>query len=193
MEIQVSEKGLAGGLDVSQAASINGLAESAGYTAPIVGVDDFRAAPAPTRQRAEKTPRVEASSRVTYFVSTNAVPDYPIKIGLSTRNGLGLRMYNLQNACPYPLIVLKAVKATTWGEKALHRMFEEDRMEREWFARSPRLMALIERAKADECMDRLGFEWLAPTPDHDARMRRAVNARPPRTAALSPAPEDKAK
>lgn len=78
-----------------------------------------------------------------YFISTNDVPNFPIKIGVSDM-GAERRMYVLQNACPYRLTVLASFVGDRNAERELHARFADHRLEREWFNRSAELLALIE-------------------------------------------------
>ena len=78
-------------------------------------------------------------STTVYFISTDDVPNYPIKIGVSD-NGAEKRMWTLQNACPYKLRVLASFVGDRSIELSLHRKFAAYRMEREWFARHDDLM-----------------------------------------------------
>lgn len=176
------KKWLVGEVGEPQSNPFNDLEWSAAHLRAIEAIEQFLAETAPSsgpRRRAPKTPRVDVSPTITYFVSTLEAPDYPIKIGLSTRNGLLYRIQNLQNGCPYNLIVLKAVKGTDAPEKLLHRKFDESRMAGEWFCRTPELMDYITKAKPDEAFYRLPMEWIdwQHDPEMVARLDRAANAR----------------
>ena len=83
-----------------------------------------------------------------YFLSTNAIRNYPIKIGF-TREHRDSRISDLQTGCPYPLRVLARAKGSVWIEKELHKRFQADQLIGEWFARSPELMGLINLVNRD--------------------------------------------
>jgi len=94
---------------------------------------------------ATATPRVGQRKWPTttiYFISTDEVPNYPIKIGVSD-NGAEKRRQTLQNGCPYKLCVLASFVGSRGMEWELHRKFSAFRMEREWFARHDELMNYI--------------------------------------------------
>lgn len=83
-----------------------------------------------------------------YFVSAEA-HNFPVKIG-TTRNRF-TRFRSIQVSLPYKLVLLGIVaiknQTTEW---AIHKMFAQDRLEGEWFARTPRLMEFIETAVAND-------------------------------------------
>jgi hypothetical protein len=80
-----------------------------------------------------------------YFISTNDVAEYPIKIGVT---GVDFRT---QIASPYRLVPIAIVEGDASIEKVLHVEFASDRLMGEWFKRSPRLMGAIDLL-ADEPM-----------------------------------------
>lgn len=89
------------------------------------------------------TPLIVNEAVHIYFISTSEVPDYPIKIG-KTQN-LEYRLAALQSACPYRLEIINSYHGCAAGEKILHIDYHKDRLNGEWFRRTPELMAEIER------------------------------------------------
>lgn len=81
-----------------------------------------------------------------YFISTDEVPAYPIKIGLSF-TGVEKRLRELQTGCPYPLTVLATVEGTPSYEWILHRELHPHRLNGEWFKRCPEVLAEVKEAK----------------------------------------------
>lgn len=75
-----------------------------------------------------------------YFATCDA-PDFPIKIGMAFN--VRRRMVVLQVSLPYKLILLATMPGTQADEHRLHIGFYQSRLEGEWFARTPELMALI--------------------------------------------------
>jgi hypothetical protein len=88
--------------------------------------------------------RLETDYPVVYFVQLQNEPDSPIKIGTTTRNGLGGRLNNLQCGCPYKLKLLATLRGGVRTEQRLHRTFAADRVHGEWFNPSLALRALID-------------------------------------------------
>lgn len=80
-----------------------------------------------------------------YFASTDDVPDYPIKIGLTTEGRALFRMSNMQTACPYKLVMLALIPVFITGQEGMiHGLFAATRLQGEWFARSPELLGYID-------------------------------------------------
>lgn len=79
-----------------------------------------------------------------YFVSSEALSNFPIKIGIAYQP-LDGRIKSLQNGSPYRLVILAKMPGTATGEADLHRRFRDHRLESEWFARTPELLNAIER------------------------------------------------
>lgn len=88
-----------------------------------------------------------ARAQSIYFVSSNEVPDFPVKIGISDI-AVTARLQGLQCACPFELEVLASMRGTAAGEAELHRRFKPSLIRGEWFRRTPELMATIERIKS---------------------------------------------
>ncbi|MCS3690993.1 GIY-YIG nuclease family protein [Bradyrhizobium elkanii] len=76
-----------------------------------------------------------------YFMTADC-PDFPIKIGF-TRKDNGRRQRLLQVGCPYALILLGRFAGRQGDERRLHRRFASQRLQGEWFARTPDLLNLI--------------------------------------------------
>jgi hypothetical protein len=79
-----------------------------------------------------------------YFVTAEKA-EFPIKIGFTQKQN-DLRLRGLQTGCPYPLRVICFVPGTYSDERTMHQRFAESRLEGEWFARTPELMAVIAEA-----------------------------------------------
>ena len=90
----------------------------------------------------EGTPKGRAPSYV-YFITTE-FPGFPVKIGITTNRFS--RFQTIKSMLPYELKVLGfwQVEDQT-AEGALHRKFRDNRLCGEWFARTPALMALIDK------------------------------------------------
>lgn len=86
-----------------------------------------------------------------YFVSTDEIPDFPIKIGWTKRHD-HLRLKQLQNGCPYRLKILAIVHALDHMESALHAKFKHLRMTGEWMRRAPDLMEYIDQLAGIESL-----------------------------------------
>lgn len=86
----------------------------------------------------------ETSGPAIYFITCDA-PDFPVKIGTSTR--LQDRVTGLRRSMPYPLLVLATFPGGTNEERRLHIMFARQRLNGEWFSRSPAIFAEIDRLK----------------------------------------------
>lgn len=76
-----------------------------------------------------------------YFITAD-FPDFPVKIGFTEKRN-DLRSKSLQTGCPYPLRTLVIIPGTYGEERALHRRFASQRLQGEWFARTPDLLNLI--------------------------------------------------
>ena len=77
-----------------------------------------------------------------YFISTDEVPKFPIKIGIT--DNLSLRLAGLQCGCPYKLKVIGAVQAVPSIERNLHIAFAQYRLSGEWFKRHRNLIKYID-------------------------------------------------
>lgn len=75
-----------------------------------------------------------------YFIQ--AADSGPIKIGFTTGDPRS-RMASLQTGNPHPLRLLVVVPGTPEDEGSLHERFAQSRMQGEWFAPSPILIAFI--------------------------------------------------
>ena len=113
-----------------------------------------------------------------YFVSTDAVSDFPIKIGFSERLAL-VRLQSLRTGCPYPLQMIGNIPGTYQNESATHRYFAKDRLCGEWFKRSPELLAFIAgglpQLKSELFRD--GFVILSQIDDLSALLRQEAARR----------------
>ena len=78
--------------------------------------------------------------------------DGPIKIGFSVNPQF--RLSTLQCASAYPLRVIYAQPGTLSDEKRLHRRFDDERLEGEWFNPTKRLLAHIELVKKQVLTER---------------------------------------
>jgi hypothetical protein len=83
-------------------------------------------------------PQVMREQGFIYFVTCDA-PDFPIKIGWS--KDCRRRAFTLQVSLPYKLVVLGTRPGTLEDERDLHLAFSADRLEGEWFRRTPELLA----------------------------------------------------
>lgn len=78
-----------------------------------------------------------------YFVSTEDVPDYPIKIG-RTDEAVEMRLAALQTSSPYRLRVMATQRGAWNTEQNLHIAFAHLRLPGgEWFKRGPDLLQYI--------------------------------------------------
>src|SRR6056297_3808889 len=66
-----------------------------------------------------------------------------VKIGY-TKNGVTIRLKNLQCGNPYPLSVMRVIKGHTGLESALHTRFGDLRCVGEWFVLTDELKNFIE-------------------------------------------------
>lgn len=82
------------------------------------------------------TPR---ESRV-YFIQSGAAG--AIKIGKAFSPGV--RLAELQTACPSTLRLLGSIPGDVLDERELHARFSDDRVRGEWFAPSAKLLSFIE-------------------------------------------------
>lgn len=69
-----------------------------------------------------------------------------IKIGFS--EAVEQRLEALQASTPYELVLLMSIPGTPDTERELHSRFADHRHKREWFRRTPELIAFIEQCKA---------------------------------------------
>lgn len=79
-----------------------------------------------------------------YFVQAGR--DGPIKIGFSKRSGLRLR--DMQSGSPVRLHLLCVVPGGRLLERTLHRAFDRQRLDGEWFRPSQELLALVAELSA---------------------------------------------
>lgn len=82
-----------------------------------------------------------------YFLSAKS-ENFPVKIGITeARAG---RFRTIQNALPFEVEVIGMVPVKDpIFERRLHRQFAGSRLRGEWFARSPELLAAIEKLTTD--------------------------------------------
>lgn len=81
-----------------------------------------------------------------YFISSNDVPNFPIKIGYA-KSDADVRLKALQTGCPYNLFVLATIRGSQGTETRLHDKFAVTRIRGEWFQRSHDLMRVISLAR----------------------------------------------
>lgn len=101
--------------------------------------------PQPERQFQE-TVEARRHFGFVYFISTNDVPGFPIKIGYA-RSDADMRLRALQTGCPYRLVVLATIRGSRATETRLHGEFAVLRMNGEWFQRSIELMETVSLAR----------------------------------------------
>ena len=82
-----------------------------------------------------------------YFISTDEVAKFPIKIGYSTLAGYKQRMISLQIGCPYKLQSLCTTPGARQDELDIQRDFAHLLIRGEWFRRDPSLNEFIETLK----------------------------------------------
>lgn len=75
--------------------------------------------------------------------------DGPVKIGIASKPWE--RIATLQTASPVRLRGLAAWRGSMDEERAIHKLFAEDRLEGEWFKPSADLIALVEWLGAPTC------------------------------------------
>ena len=75
-----------------------------------------------------------------YFIGAD---EGPIKIGVSGH--VGKRLQNFQTSYPHKLHILAVIRQGGMREGEFHKKFAEHRMQGEWFARHPALLAEINR------------------------------------------------
>lgn len=92
-----------------------------------------------------------------YFISTDEVRNFPIKIGIS--DNPTLRLTGLQCACPYKLKILGTVPAVPSVERDLHTGFGRSRLSGEWFKRHQALLKYIEDLCGMPPPPRAGRGW----------------------------------
>lgn len=81
--------------------------------------------------------KTRASGRI-YFISSNDVPNFPIKVGFTTKDP-SIRLSTLQGGCPYKLCVIGSIRGSASTEAELLKRFGADRLSGEWVARSSQL------------------------------------------------------
>jgi hypothetical protein len=79
-----------------------------------------------------------------YFIGHRIAVGDPVKIGFSVNPAARLR--ELQTGNPKRLIVLAAVEGPRSLERDLHRRFEWDHIDREWFEQSDEMIRLMKRS-----------------------------------------------
>lgn len=92
---------------------------------------------------AYKMKEIYAEARDTatcYFIGTG---NGPVKIGVSGK--VKNRLRELQSGSPYKLHILAEVEGGYVAERRYHKRFSEHRLEGEWFAPHPDILAEIER------------------------------------------------
>jgi hypothetical protein len=134
------------------------------------------------RQVAEKREDLDDARRYTflYFVQDAGGP---VKIGIAANPWN--RFKNLQVANPRRLTLLAVVPATADLERLLHSILRPDRIRGEWFASTPRVLAVVEEfiGVATMCEDAVTDPQNAWEPDHvDVRAWLADGPLPPAKA-----------
>jgi hypothetical protein len=79
-----------------------------------------------------------------YFLTSDEVADFPIKIGYSTIASYKYRCSMLQIGCPYKLISLGTTLGTQRDEVDIQMNFWPLRLRGEWFRRGPDLLEFIQ-------------------------------------------------
>jgi hypothetical protein len=82
----------------------------------------------------------ESPCGLVYFIE--AIGAYRIKIGRTMKNEAGSRMRELATSSPFPLKLI-GVLYNAELERSIHLMFSSERVHKEWFALSDRLLAFI--------------------------------------------------
>src|SRR3954468_23268733 len=75
----------------------------------------------------------ELDPPIVYFVQIDNGPDSPVKIGVTTKRGLGNRLSGIQVCCPYKLRLLATMNGDYRDEERLHHSFRHARVMGEWF------------------------------------------------------------
>lgn len=99
---------------------------------------------------------------VVYFITTDQDASYPVKIGRSTNFLASSRLRQLQVGSPYRLEFFAAIRGGRADELALHALFANYHLRGEWFARSPELMAMVEKVRRDDASWRVLLRAPAP-------------------------------
>jgi hypothetical protein len=86
--------------------------------------------------------RLHGRKGTVYFISTEEVPNFPIKIGIAWQ-AAELRTASINTHCPYQLEILASFEGTLWHERILHERFAADRLRGEWFKRSVNVMRFL--------------------------------------------------
>jgi hypothetical protein len=79
--------------------------------------------------------------RKRYVYIIGQLDDGPVKIGITAH--IKRRLYALQHAHPYKLVVLAKYLAEDSEETKLHELFKQYRLSGEWFERSPAIKEFI--------------------------------------------------
>lgn len=93
------------------------------------------------KTKPDRKPQAGPVAGFVYFMTAEA-PGFPIKIGFTTKPE-HMRSKGVQTGCPYRLVVLGTFAGGYRDENKLHRQFASQRLEGEWFARTPDLMEMI--------------------------------------------------
>jgi hypothetical protein len=107
-----------------------------------------------------KEPRNRSLRQYVYVIGVRNAG--PVKIGVTSN--LPGRLSSLQTGYPQKLVVLARLRGDEADEAKAHAMFEDERLEGEWFERSERVRQFIDmvqrREPIDRCRELLGAnEW----------------------------------
>lgn len=115
------------------------IAQETGYT--LIAVKRMHRSVQTKAIRSNMPLRTRAQPGHVYFLRS----DDHIKIGYAT--DVAARIRELQCGNPTTLALIGAIPAKPADERALHRRFNTDRVQGEWFRRSDKLLAFIEAEK----------------------------------------------
>lgn len=112
------------------------------YTGAAEG-DDARAKEALTeylRIHHPVAPEPQRAPNTVYFATCD-VPDFPIKIGISSSPVW--RLHKMQTSMPYDVVLLGVMPGDLSAEKMLHLDFRHLRLRGEWFRRDPSILEFV--------------------------------------------------
>jgi DNA-binding XRE family transcriptional regulator len=89
----------------------------------------------------------------------------PIKIGI-TGNDPRHRMVKIQSDCPWPVILLGAIKGSLEQEAALHCQLDEFNIQGEWFAPAEAVLAAVQSALGSDAAIQFPRKKAGPKYDH---------------------------
>lgn len=107
----------------------------------------------------------EGDPPIVYFVQIDNGPDSPIKIGSTTKRGLGARLSGLQTSCPYKMHLLATMNGDYRDEERLHHSFRHAHIMGEWFRPTPAMLALVDGLCAGRLTSDLSSDTRGHAPD----------------------------